>query len=199
MKLKLDLKTACVLLVALLLCGLGVTLFLQANVGSDTVTIFNDGLSKTLNSTYGKAALYFNITIVVIGFLISRKDMGIISVVYSLMMGYVIDFFMKIVAPIGITDMSFVARVIVIVVAQFFLTFSYALLIKAKSGMNPLDAIAYGIAEKFNLDYKVPRMTMDAIMLGIGFVLGGTVGVGTIFAVLTTGPLVAEFSKRLNA
>ncbi len=199
MKNKLNLKTFGLLLIALTLCGFAVTIFLQANLGTDTVTIFVDGISKTIGTSYGTAALYFNLIIVLLGYLLSPKDMGIVGIVYSLLVGYVIDGFMLLLGPINISNFHLVTRLIMIVSAQLLLALSYSILIIVKLGMNPLDAMAYGLAKKLKTDYKVTRVCMDVFMFSIGWYLGGVAGFGTIFAVLTTGPLVSFYVSKFKA
>ena len=45
---------------AILLTGLGVALFVHANLGSDTITVFIDGLHRILNVSYGTASRIYN-------------------------------------------------------------------------------------------------------------------------------------------
>lgn len=196
MKNKYTLKNISLLAFALLLCGFSVTIFLQTNLGTDTVTIFVDGVSKTIGTTYGTAALYFNVIIVILGFLLSPKDMGAVGIIYSILVGYVIDTFMVLLGPLALSEFNILLRILMIVGAQLLLTLSYAILIIVKLGMNPLDAMAYGLARKLKTDYKVTRIVMDLTMFVIGWYLGGIAGIGTAFAVSTTGPLVALYVSK---
>lgn len=198
MKNKYTLKTFALLFVALMLCGFSVTLYLQINLGSDTVTIFVDGVSKTLGTTYGTAALYFNVIIVLLGYLLSPKDMGIVGIIYSILVGFVIDFFVVLIGPMNIAQWPLITRLLIITAGHVLLTLSYAILIVLKLGMNPLDAMAYGFANKLNLEYRITRIIMDLTMFLCGWYLGGVAGVGTVLAVVTTGPLVTWHVKRLE-
>lgn len=198
MKNKYNIKSIGLLGLALMLCGFSVTIFLQANLGSDTVTIFVDGVSKTIGTTYGKAALYFNVIIVLLGYLLSPKDMGIAGIIYSLLVGYAVDTFMFLITPFSIGEYHFIIRMALIIGAQLLLTLSYAILIIVKLGMNPLDAMAYGLANKLKSNYKITRILMDLTMFLIGWYLGGVAGLGTIFAVTTTGPLVSLYVKNIE-
>lgn len=198
MKNKINLKSTVLLLIALFLCGFSVTLYLQANLGSDTVTIFVDGISKTIGTSYGTAALYFNVIIVLLGYLLSPKDMGIVGIIYSVLVGYVIDFFIAILGPYNIAQWSPIIRLMLILGGQLLLTLSYAILIIVKLGMNPLDAMAYGFASKLNLNYRTTRIIMDLTMFCVGWFLGGVAGIGSAIAVLSTGPLVSMYVKRFG-
>ena len=53
-------KACIALFIAMNLCGIGVGLFVQANLGSDTITVLEEGMSKSLNISIGNAASIFN-------------------------------------------------------------------------------------------------------------------------------------------
>lgn len=195
---KFTFKKISIMLIALMLCGFSVALFLLAKLGSDTVSIFVDGVAKTVGVRYGSAALVFNGIIIILGFVLAPKNMGLFGIVYSLLVGYVIDFFLARLGGLNIASMHLTMRVLVVVAAQLLLTLSYALLILLDLGMNPLDAMAYGLADRFKKDYRFTRIAMDVTMFSIGFLLGGIAGVGTIFAVATTGPIVSFYVKKGN-
>ena len=193
---KFTLKKIGIMILALILCGFSVALFLLAKLGSDTVSIFVDGIAKTGGVRYSSAALGFNVIIIFLGFILAPKNMGVFGIIYSLLVGYVIDFFLAKLGVFNIASAHILVRVLVVVGAQLFLTLSYALLILLDLGMNPLDAMAYGLADRLNKDYRFTRIAMDITMFTIGFLLGGIAGVGTLFAVATTGPIVSFYVKK---
>lgn len=192
-------KTLGVLFVSVNLAGLGVALFILSNIGSDTVTVFVDGLSRVLGISLGNSSLLFNASVVVLGYLSSRKDVGFTSVVFSLSMGFAIDFYLGILGPLNIGTLNILSHVILVLLAQLCFGITYALLIKFGSGMNPLDAIAYGISRKLNTTYRVSRTGMDVVLISLGFIMGGVVGLGSIISVLSTGTLVSLFVKLFTS
>jgi uncharacterized membrane protein YczE len=51
-----------------------------------------------------------------------------------------------------------------------------------------------GIVKRFpRLSIRLVRTTIELFVLGVGFLLGGTVGIGTIAYALCIGPLVHVF------
>lgn len=175
------------LLCATLLTGFGVVLFIQANMGSDTITVFLDGLRSTFRITLGEASRMYNLGALLIALILSRKDIGWTSIVFALSTGFVMDFFDPILQPLQISQMSFFIRILVVLIGQACIILSLALLIRFGRGMDQLDAIAYGINRKVPLPFMIVRTSMDCLLLIVGFFMGGVVGIGSIIAMSTTG------------
>ncbi|TDW25796.1 hypothetical protein EDD63_10383 [Breznakia blatticola] len=188
-----DIKAWLVLFVAVMLLGLGCTLFVGAGLGSDAITVFNEGLHKSLHVSLGWGSRITSIIFIAIGLLVARDKMGWMSIVYNALAGFAIDFFCSIISIEQLGQMDVAIKVIIIILAQCILCASYALLIIYKQGMNPFDAIAYYIEEKTKISFRIARMGVDFFLVAVGFMLGGVVGVGTIFCFLTTGPLVDRY------
>ncbi len=184
------LKTCLALLIAINLTGLGVALFVQANLGSDTITVFIDGLRKVMNITLGNASRLYNFTALIIALILSRKDIGWTTIIYALTVGYCMDFYNKLLAAQSFQDMSFLIRIFMVLLAQSCFVLTYAILIKYRKGMNQLDAISYGFSRLTNLSYTIIRTGLDVILLISGWMMGGVVGIGSIISMLSTGLLV---------
>lgn len=54
------------------LCGIGVGLFVQANLGSDTITVLEEGMSIVFHVSLGKAASIYNVIGLTTAFLIAK-------------------------------------------------------------------------------------------------------------------------------
>ena len=64
--------------------------------------------------------------------------------------------------------------------------------------MNALDAIAWTIAEKIHVQYRIIRIILDALLIIAGYLMGGVVGIGSIIGVFGLGPLVAYLNGVFN-
>lgn len=60
-------KTAVLAALAGVGIGVGVGLILNANIGSDTVTVFQDGLHCQLHISYGQASRLYNLVLIAAG------------------------------------------------------------------------------------------------------------------------------------
>lgn len=191
-------QTCIALFFAINLTGIGVALFVQANLGSDTITVFIDGLKEVLHCTLGDASRIYNLIALIIALLLSRKDIGWCTIVYALTVGFAMDFYNNLIIDMNIANMSMLIRLIVVMLGQLCFVITYALLIKFRRGMNQMDAISYGIVNRTGISYKAIRTLMDVILLASGWLMGGVVGVGSIIAMATTGVLVDQSVKIMN-
>ena len=187
---KKKIQTILAIIISILLTGLGVALFVHANLGSDTLTVFVDGLHRVLNCSYGAASRIYNLIVLVIALIVSRKNIGWATIVYALSVGFTMDYFEKLLQPLQIQNADMITRLICVCLGQVCFGITYALLIKYRRGMNQIDAISYAIVDKTGISFKWVRTGMDVLLLTSGWLLGGVVGVGSIIAMTTTGVLV---------
>ena len=71
--------------------GIGVALILTAGMGSDTVTVFQDGLHQQLRISYGQASRLYNLILILTAFIAARKYFGAGTVISALITGFAID------------------------------------------------------------------------------------------------------------
>lgn len=64
--------------------GLGIALFLQCGLGGDSVAVFCEGLQVALEIRFGHASLIFNLVMILISWIVSRKNIGMGTMVYAL-------------------------------------------------------------------------------------------------------------------
>lgn len=195
---KKKIQTILAIIISILLTGLGVALFVHANLGSDTLTVFVDGLHRVLNCSYGAASRIYNLIVLVIALIVSRKNIGWATIVYALSVGFTMDYFEKLLQPLQIQNADMITRLICVCLGQICFGITYALLIKYRRGMNQIDAISYAIVDKTGISFKWVRTGMDVLLLTSGWLLGGVVGVGSIIAMTTTGVLVDFILNVMN-
>jgi uncharacterized membrane protein YczE len=65
--------------------------------------------------------------------------------------------------------------------------------IGANLGPGPRDGLMTGLARRTGRSIRLTRTSLEVTVLGIGWLLGGTVGVGTVVFALGIGPLVHVF------
>lgn len=66
------------------------------------------------------------------------------------------------------------------------------------TGKNPYDSLLFELSDQFQLSYSKVRTGFDALMLIIGYVLGGSFGIGTILCILFIGTLANSLIKYLE-
>jgi len=73
-----------------------------------------------------------------------------------------------------------------------------AMYIGSQLGPGPRDGLMTGLARRTGLSLRLVRTVLEVTVLGVGWVLGGVVGVGTVLYALSIGPTVQAFLPMLT-
>ncbi|MEA4875506.1 YczE/YyaS/YitT family protein [Anaerorhabdus sp.] len=179
-------------ILALILIGVGVNLFLIGNFGSDPLTVLQDGMHISFNISVGTASILYNSLIIIIAFFINRKNLRMGTIIYSLIIGFFIDFFAWIIP----SSQLLIVRIIYYSFGQIFISLGFAFLIKCGLGMTAIDIVLFEFEKKININYKYLRSFIDVIYVVLGYLLGGILGIGTMISALSTGFLINIFIKK---
>lgn len=182
---------------AMNLVGIAVALFLAAGLGSDSIGLLCDGLSRFLNISFGNASLLYNLIIILAAFILARNNMGAGTIVYALLSGYFIDFYGLIFSPLHLESQPLIVRILSFCAGQFCLSLALALLISMRLGMNALDALLCKAENRSRMPYSWMRTAVDVSYVAAGTLMGGVFGPGTICSILLTGFMVERFTKVL--
>lgn len=191
-------RTILGLFVAVNLAGFGAAIMVQSGLGSDPITVFIDGLHHTLGISLGWGSRMYSVITLLIAFMIARKDIGWTTIIFTLSVGFTIDFYDLLLKNFPIADVAFGYRLLCVCLGQVCLGVAYAILILFRNGMNQLEAISYYVSDKLNTKFVYVRTTFDVIFLIIGKLLGGIVGIGSIIAMCTTGFIVNMILKIMH-
>ena len=173
----------------------GVALFLRMNIGSDPFTVFTQGLANTLNNlgmnvTTGTANRIILVVLFSIILLLNKNHIKIGTIICVIGVGPIIDLGIRVVSVLPVESYSYLLKMFLIALGCFIIAIGFSILSATKVGVSPNDIIPFIIKERINCEYRWIRICMDAFLLIGGFMLGGTVGVGTIIAMATTGPFI---------
>ncbi|MEC0184763.1 membrane protein [Paenibacillus peoriae] len=186
-----------ILVVAMVLTALAVNLFIECNIGSDTLTVLLDGLHKSTGMSVGLTSFFVNMVLLAAGLLLNRKSIGFSSMIYSFFVGPFINWIHPFIAHMQLADLSLFIKIVIVILANFCYSITYVLLMKFGNGMYAIDAILRYTESKFGLRYDIGRIGVDAIFLSTGFFFGGIVGIGTVIAFALTGPGTLLLEKIL--
>lgn len=184
-------KALVVLLIGLTIAHLGVTLFLLSEMGTDTFTVFIQGLSRTVGLTVGTVHMIVLVILMVVMVLGTKGYVKPGTVVCAFCGGPIIDLFTMLFQGYINGEAQMLVRVVSMVAGCVILSLGMSIVINSNAGTGPNDLIAIILSDKIGkIEFRWVRMLCDIFFVGLGFVLGGTVGVGTIVAVFLTGPMV---------
>lgn len=177
--------------------GFGISLFLAAETGADTLTVFLDGV----NRHFGIPASLTNQVVVgiilILAILLNREAVGLTTIVYVLTIGTGMELSSRIIAHWQLGGRAFAVRFAAIVAAQLLMAAGYGWMQTFASGMMSIDAFLYGIVNRWKVPYIAARGIFDLTFFISGWALGGIIGIGTVFSVLTMGTFTSIMKQGI--
>jgi uncharacterized membrane protein YczE len=192
------------LLVGLTIAHLGVTLFLQADLGSDPFNVLIQGLYRFLPwpefITHGTVHVIISFLIILALLIIDRSYILIGTLLCMILGGPIIDVFTVVLAPIIHSQSPLIIRLLSLIAGCVILASGMTIVIKSNAGTGPNDLVAVVISDKSHKKFGTVRIIVDVCFAAVGFLLGGTLGLGTIVCACLVGPtaqIVMPFSEKL--
>ncbi|WHP30320.1 hypothetical protein QMG90_16270 [Trabulsiella odontotermitis] len=169
----------------LMLYGVSIALFVRADLGLDPWDVFHQGVSFLLSMKIGQVVILTGVLVLLLWIpLRQRPGLGTISNV--IVLGLVADATLAVVSPVT----SLTVRITLLVSAVVMNALATALYIGAGFGAGPRDGLMTGLHARTGWSVRVIRTCIELSVLFIGWLLGGSVGVGTVFYALAIGPLI---------
>ena len=194
------------LLLGLTVAHLGVTLFLQADLGSDPFNVLIQGLFRFLPwpafMTHGNVHVGVSFLIILALLVVDRSYIRIGTLLCMILGGPIIDMFTLVLAPVIHNASPMLWRLLALVAGCVILAFGMTIVIKSQAGTGPNDLVAVVISDKLKRKFGVVRILVDVAFALSGFLLGGTLGIGTIVCACLVGPTAQVFfpiSEKLCA
>lgn len=187
------------LLIGLWIAHLGVTLFLQTNLGSDPFNVFVQGLFRAIpwpewaGMTHGRVHLLVSLLIMVVLLVVDRSYVGIGTVLCMALGGPIIDVYTLWLSPFLNEKLPLAVRVPMLAVGCVILAFGMTIVIRSQAGTGPNDLVAVVLSDKSGKPFGPVRIGVDLTFALVGFALGGVVGIGTIICAFLVGPAAQLF------
>lgn len=185
------------LLVGLTIAHLGVTLFLQADLGSDPFNVLIQGLFRALPwpsfMTHGNVHVGVSFLIILALLAVDRSYIRIGTLLCMILGGPIIDVFTVLLSPVIHSGSAMALRLLALVLGCVILAFGMTVVIKSEAGTGPNDLVAVVISDKTKKKFGTVRILVDVGFALAGFLLGGTLGLGTVVCACLVGPTAQVF------
>ena len=189
-----------ILMVGLTIAHLGVTLFLLTELGSDPFNVLIQGLFRTLSAwtgwrvlSHGRVHIAVSLLIILILLLTDRSYIKVGTVLCMVCGGPIIDFFTLLLTPLFPQDMALPLRIAILAAGCVILAYGMTIVIKSDAGTGPNDLVAIVISDKLHAKFSLVRIIVDACFIAVGWLLGGTFGIGTVICAALVGPVAGVF------
>lgn len=178
-------RTFFFLCLGLFLFGLGESVLVVSLNGVTPWTVLAEGVAKKVNIGIGLST--FIISCIVLIFWIPLKlkpGLGTIMniIIIALTMGAAIPFLYFLNEIFSPTFLSFFGTWLV--------GFGSGIYLISNLGPGTRDGLMTGISKRFNKPLSFVRLSIEFIVVFIGWLLGGTLGIGTIIFAVFIGPFV---------
>lgn len=171
--------------------GLGIALQVASKLGNDPWDVFHQGLARRTGLSIGTWIIIAGAVVLALWIPLRQKP-GVGTLSNVVLVGVFADFFLWLLphpGPLAVRWLYLVAAVLVGAVA----TGAY---IGAGFGAGPRDGLTTGLAARGH-SIGVVRTVIELSVLGTGWLLGGTVGIGTVVYALAIGPLTHRLIPAL--
>lgn len=182
------------LLVGLFLYGAGCALTVEAGLGVDPWTVFAQGLSVRTGIGIGWITNIVGFFVLLLWIPLRQKP-GIGTIANILLVGTSMQIVLAVVPPVS----GFAAQLATLLGGIVLVAVASGLYIGAHFGPGPRDGLMTGMNARLGWPIWVCRAFVEISVLLVGWLLGGTVGIGTVLFAVLIGPLVHIALPLLDA
>lgn len=176
------------LAVGLLLYGLTLAMIIRSTLGNAPWDVLHQGLARHLPITIGQAVVVMSVVVLLL-WVPLRELPGLATIANALVVGFSADLFLALIdAPSALPP-----RVALLVGGVVLNGAATALYLGAQLGAGPRDGLMTGLHRRTGLSLRLVRTSLEVTVVVLGFLLGGTVGVGTALYAVAIGPLAQLF------
>jgi uncharacterized membrane protein YczE len=176
------------LFAGLTLYGWSMAMLIRAGLGLDPWDVLHQGLARHLRVSFGMVVIGVGAAVLLL-WLPLRQRPGLGTVANVVVIGLAADLGLAVLdEPDGIFG-----RVMLLLTAVVLNGVAGATYIGSQLGPGPRDGLMTGLARRTGGSLRLIRTGIELTVLVAGFLLGGTVGPGTVLYALAIGPLVQFF------
>lgn len=180
------------LTLGLFMFGWGTAFMLRAELGTDPWTVFAEGLSLVTGLSIGFVTVLVGLAVLLLWIPLKQRP-GVGTVANALLIGPFMELGLYLIEtppslPLGIT--FFATGLLMVGIGSGWY-------IGSGLGPGPRDGVMTGLHRRFGWPLWVARTVIEVTVVISGWLLGGTVGVGTLAFAILIGPLVQPAVKAL--
>ena len=170
----------------LMLFGLGEGLLIVSLTGASPWSVLAQGISLNVNLSIGTITLLISAAVLILWIPLGQKP-GMGTIFNALIISLMIDLCIKFIP----TPSTYFLQLILAIISVMIVGVGGGIYLVSNLGAGPRDGLMIGLQKVSNLPIAVVRATLEITVVGIGWYLGGTVGIGTLLFAFGIGPCVA--------
>lgn len=180
------------LALGLVLFGLSLAILVRAELGLPPWDVLHQGVSTRSGLTFGTVVIGFSLLVMLL-WIPLRQRPGVGTIANAVLVGLVIDGGLWLIPEVEHLGV----RIAMLVGGIVLCGFATGLYVGAGLGPGPRDGLMTGLAAR-GIPVAAARAVIELSALGLGWALGGTVGLGTVAFAVLIGPVVHWSLPRLR-
>ena len=181
-------KTFFYLMLGNWLYGTGEAILIKADIGQSPGTVLAQGIQNITGDTIGWTSFYISIGVMFLWIPLKNK-VGIGTVLNIIFVSVAIDVMM----PVFPSPDSYAVSVVMVLIGILVIGLGSAFYIPSNLGPGPRDGLMTGLHYRTGIPIGRVRFVIEAVFLLAGWLLGGSVGLGTVLVTVLVGEVVAIF------
>ena len=177
----------------LALYGISMALIIRSALGNMPWDVLHQGLAGRLGWSLGTVTIVVG-ALVLLGWIPLRQRPGVGTVSNVVVIGVAVDAALAVVP----TPSSLALRVGLLAAGVLLNAVATAAYIGVHLGPGPRDGLMTGLVRRTGGSVRLVRTSIEAAVVISGWLLGGTLGIGTVVYAVAIGPLVQVLLPRLS-
>ena len=178
--------TLCILCVGLTIFGIGDALLIASGAGNSPWTVLSQGVSQISGWSIGVTTFLTSLAVLLFWIPLKQKP-GIGTILNVVLISIAIEVSL----PYLPQPDGYALQVIEAGLGILLVGFGSGLYLIANLGPGPRDGLMTGLQRVTNLPVARVRTTIEVAVLFFGWLLGGTIGLGTLMFAFGIGPAVS--------
>jgi uncharacterized membrane protein YczE len=180
-------------MLGLTIFGFGEGSLVAAELGSSPWTVFAQGVSLQTPLSVGTATVAISFAVLLLWFPLHQRP-GLGTVMNAIWIGVALEGALWVIPD----DLALAARWALMLGGVGLVALGSGFYLTAALGPGPRDGLMTGLHRTTGASLRLVRVSIELTVLAAGFVLGGTVGPGTVAFALGIGPGVQFAVERLS-
>lgn len=172
------------LTLGLVLYGVSMGLLVRSALGVMPWDVLHQGIARQVALSFGTIVVLASIVVLLLWVPLRQKP-GLGTIANALLIGVAVDVTLALVSA----PSAMVPRLALLIGGLLLNGVATAMYIGAQLGPGPRDGLMTGLARRTGWSIRLVRTGIEVLVVGVGWLLGGTVGLGTVLYALAIGPL----------
>lgn len=177
----------------LVLYGFSMALFVRSDLGVIPWDVLHQGIARTIGWSLGTVTIALGVVVLLLWIpLRERPGLGTVSNV--VVVGLAVDASLAVLPAAEALPL----QLLFVVLGVTFNAVATAAYIGVLMGPGPRDGLMTGVVRRTGWSVRLVRTTIEVLVVATGWLLGGTLGLATVFYALAIGPLAQIFLPLLT-